>query len=122
MTATIDYSAINAKAEQARDMIDEVHQAADKAWQGALRAVAELAVMYGIDPAKVRVVNTNEGYGYVRLAVSGEDGYATYSLHEDKKLAEQFATDANSLLDDSLFYGFFERDADVEDSNTVRLV
>lgn len=121
MTATIDYSAINAKAEQARNIIDEAYQAADEAWQGALKAVAELARMYGIDPAKVRVVNTNEGYSDVRLAVSGEDGYATYGLHEDKEVAGRFAADANFLLDNSMFYGFFERDADVDNGNTVRL-
>lgn len=119
---SVDSAEIIARAKQAHAAINDAYKVADKAWEDTLKAVAELATMYGIDPAKVRVVNTNEGYGYVRLAVSGEDGYATYNLHEDKKLAEHFATDANSLLDDSLFYGFFERDADVEDNNTVRLV
>lgn len=120
MTAAIDYNAINAKAEQTRAMVDKAYQAADKVWQDALEAIAVLARMYGIDPAKVRIMNSNEGWGDIRLSVTGEFGYSK-GLHEDEGVANKFIADANFIVDNSMFYGFFERDADVDDYNTISL-
>ena len=122
MTTAIDYNAINAKAEQTRAMVDKTYQVADKAWQDALEAVAELARMYGIDPAKVHIMNSNEGWGDIRLSVTGEFGY-TKGLHEDEEVANRFTTDADFIVDNSMFYGFFERDADLSDDyEYVRLI
>lgn len=106
MTAAIDYNAINAKAEQTRAMVDEAYQVADKAWQDALEAITVLARMYGIDPAKVRIMNSNEGWGDIRLSVTGEFGYSK-GLHEDEEVANKFIADANFIVDNSMFYGFF---------------
>lgn len=120
MTAAIDYNAINAKAEQTRAMVDKAYKVANKTWEDTLKALAELATMYGINPAKVRIMNSNEGWGDIRLSVTGEFGYSK-GLHEDEEVANKFIADANFIVDNSMFYGFFERDADVDDYDTVSL-
>ena len=111
MTAAIDYNAINAKAEQTRAMVDKAYKVANKTWEDTLKALAELATMYGINPAKVYIKNAYEDSvdDEVRLVACGWDG-CDHGLHEDLEIVDRFVADAEYLLGNSMFIGFFHRD------------
>ena len=72
MSEPIDIDAITAKAKQERATIDQVWKYVDKAWEDALKAVAELATMYGIDPDILYVHDSEEKYAESRLYVADE--------------------------------------------------
>lgn len=95
-------------ANQARAAIDQAYMVADKAWEDARKTVADLANMYGIDPRGL-FISSDVGWE-TRLAVRNSSGYV--DLHEDPDVSDCFTADANYLLDNSMFYGFFQRDAD----------
>ena len=121
MTAAFDLTAIDTKTSQERLAIDQLYLAVDTAWGKALRAVAELATMYGIDPNKLYVHDSNAGYDETRLYVADKNG-DTDTLHEDEEVVKRFTTDADYLLDNSMFHGFFHRDTDEKEDNMVKVV
>lgn len=100
--------------------IDRIYAVADQQWKDTIKTVADIARDYGIDPTELRIVNTEEDYGDVRLSVRRWDN--TKFLHDDDEVVSRFLADAEYLLDNSLFTGFFERDADFEDYHRIRLV
>lgn len=110
MSEPIDIDAITAKAKQERATIDQVWKYVDKAWEDALKAVAELATMYGIDPDILYVHDSEEKYAESRLYVADESYVPDY-LHEDEEVVKRFTADANYLLNCPMFYGFFYRDS-----------
>ena len=121
MTAALDLTAIDTKTSQERAAIAQLYVAVDTAWGKALKAVAELATMYGIDPNKLYVHDSNAGYDETRLYVADKNGN-TNTLHEDLEVVDRFAANAEYLLDNSVFYGFFHRDTDEKEDNMVKVV
>ena len=121
MTAALDLTAIDTKTSQERAAIAQLYSAVDTAWGKALRAVAELATMYGIDPDKLYVHDSNAGYDETRLYVADKNGN-TNTLHEDLETVDRFAANAEYLLDNSVFYGFFHRDTGEKEDNMVKVV
>ena len=119
--STVNYPATLEKANQAHATISEVYKAADKAWEYALKTVVELAVMYGIDPNKLYVHDSNAGYDETRLYVADENGNR-HTLHEEWEVVSLFSTDVGCLLDTSMFHGFFHRDTDGKEDNMVKVV
>lgn len=109
MSEPIDIDAITAKAKQERAAVDQLWKYVDKAWEDTLKAVAELATLYGIDPDILYVHDATEAYADSRLYV-GDENFGTNSLHEDEDVVKRFTADANYLVDCPMFYGFFYRD------------
>ena len=79
MSTPIDIDAIVTKAKKERAAIDQAWKYVDKAWEDTLKAVEELATMYGIDPDVLYVYDSCEGYDETRLYVADEH-YNTLSL------------------------------------------
>lgn len=111
MSTPIDIDAIVTKAKKERAAIDQAWKYVDKAWEDALKAVEELATMYGIDPDVLYVYDSCEGYDETRLYVADEH-YNTSNLHEDEDVIKRFTADANYLLNCPMFHGLFHRDSD----------
>lgn len=107
---SVDSAEVIARAKQAHAAISEAYTVADNAWGDALKAVADLATMYGIDPAEVYVKNAYEDSDDTRLVACGWDGY-DHGLHEDLEAVDRFVSDVEYLLNNSMFFGFFHRDA-----------
>lgn len=117
---SVDSAEVIARAKQAHAAISEAYTVADKAWSDALKAVAELATAYGIDPAGVYVKSAYEDSDETRLVACGWDGY-DHGLHEELEVVDRFVSDVQYLLNNSMFVGFFHRDAD-EEGNRVKVV
>lgn len=106
---SVDSAEVIARAKQAHTAISEAYKVADNAWGDALKAVAELATMYGIDPAKV-YIDIDPKFDGTKLTACGWDGYS-HGLHEDLEVVDRFVADVEYLLNNSMFVGFFHRDA-----------
>ena len=108
---SVDSAEIIARAKQAHIAINEAYKVANKTWEDTLKALAELATMYGINPAKVYIKNACEDSvdDEVRLVACGWDG-CDHGLHEDLEIVDRFVADAEYLLGNSMFIGFFHRD------------